>query len=55
MRPSGLHHIAIICADMERTVRFYERVLGLKLRAIFPMHGIEQAKHCFLEVLRFLG
>ena len=27
---------------MEETVRFYETALGLRLRAIFPMHGIPQ-------------
>ena len=31
--------------DMEETVRFYESVLGLRLRAIFPMHGIPQVMH----------
>ena len=23
--------------------------MGMKLRAIYPMHGIKGAKHCFLE------
>ena len=31
------------------TIEFYERVLGMKLRAIFEMHGVPGAKHCFLE------
>lgn len=38
--PSGMHHVAIICKDMEATVKWYEEALGLKLRAVFPMHGI---------------
>ena len=29
--------------------RQYEQVLGMRLRAIFPMHGVAGAKHCFLE------
>jgi glyoxylase I family protein len=31
MRLMGLHHVTIICADLERTTRFYRDVLGLAL------------------------
>jgi catechol 2,3-dioxygenase-like lactoylglutathione lyase family enzyme len=41
--PSGLHHAAWVCRD------FYERALGMRLRSIFPMHGVSGAKHCFME------
>ncbi len=27
----GIHHITLVCADMERTARFYTEVLGLCL------------------------
>ena len=27
----GLHHITLVCADAQRTVDFYTRVLGLRL------------------------
>lgn len=27
----GLHHITIVCADAQRTIDFYTRVLGLRL------------------------
>eukprot|EP01062_Namystynia_karyoxenos_P024236 TRINITY_DN19426_c0_g1_i1.p2 TRINITY_DN19426_c0_g1~~TRINITY_DN19426_c0_g1_i1.p2 ORF type:complete len:234 (+),score=78.97 TRINITY_DN19426_c0_g1_i1:76-702(+) len=47
--PSGVHHLALFTSDMKRTVEFYERVLGMRLRAIFPMHGVPGCKHCFLE------
>jgi glyoxylase I family protein len=33
MRISGIHHVAIICSDYEKSKRFYTRVLGLKLIA----------------------
>merc|ERR1719453_2019810 len=46
---SGLHHAAWVCADMKATVDFYETALGMRLRGIFPMHGVNGAKHCFLE------
>ncbi len=31
MTVQGLHHITIVCADAQRTVDFYTRVLGLRL------------------------
>jgi catechol 2,3-dioxygenase-like lactoylglutathione lyase family enzyme len=27
----GVHHLALVCSDMARTVAFYERMLGLRL------------------------
>jgi len=47
--PTGFHHIALVCKNMRETIRFYEGAMGMKLRAIYPMHGIRGAKHCFLE------
>lgn len=47
--PSGFHHVVFICKDIGETVRFYEETLGMKLRAIIPMHGVDGAKHCFIE------
>lgn len=46
---SGFHHIALVCKNMKETINFYEGALGMKLRAVYPMHGIRGAKHCFLE------
>jgi glyoxylase I family protein len=46
---SGFHHIALVCKNMPETIKFYECAMGMKLRAIYPMHGIRGAKHCFLE------
>ncbi len=31
MKLAGLHHITLLCRDMERTVDFYTRALGLRL------------------------
>eukprot|EP00658_Telonema_sp_P-2_P023457 TRINITY_DN19400_c0_g1_i9.p1 TRINITY_DN19400_c0_g1~~TRINITY_DN19400_c0_g1_i9.p1 ORF type:complete len:244 (+),score=67.50 TRINITY_DN19400_c0_g1_i9:161-892(+) len=47
--PTGFHHIALVCKNMGQTIKFYEGALGMKLRAVYPMHGIKGAKHCFLE------
>ena len=27
--PSGVHHLALLCSDVERTIRFYQDLLGL--------------------------
>ncbi len=31
MRLSGIHHIAIICSDYDRSKKFYTKVLGLQV------------------------
>jgi glyoxalase family protein len=31
MQLTGLHHVTLICADLERTTAFYRDVLGLAL------------------------
>jgi catechol 2,3-dioxygenase-like lactoylglutathione lyase family enzyme len=39
IRYGGLHHLALVCSDMERTVDFYTRVLGMKLKKGFDLEG----------------
>ena len=31
----GVHHVALICSDVERTVRFYDGLLGFPLIEMF--------------------
>lgn len=31
MQLTGLHHLTLICSDMERTIRFYRDLLGLAI------------------------
>ena len=50
MTLSGVHHVAFISNDMKAQIEFYTEVCGMKLVAIFPMHGVEGATHCFIEV-----
>ena len=45
---NGLHHLALVCKDMERTVDFYTRVLGLKLKKGFDLPGYGQ--HFFFDM-----
>jgi catechol 2,3-dioxygenase-like lactoylglutathione lyase family enzyme len=45
----GLHHLALVCRDMERTVDFYTNVLGMKLKKGFDLdRGIGQ--HFFFDM-----
>lgn len=45
----GLHHLALVCRDMERTVDFYTNVLGMKLKKGFDLdHGFGQ--HFFFDM-----
>jgi catechol 2,3-dioxygenase-like lactoylglutathione lyase family enzyme len=39
IRYGGLHHLALVCSDMQRTVDFYTNVLGMKLKKGFDLEG----------------
>lgn len=47
MKLSGIHHITLICSDMERTVKFYTEVLGLKLVKRTVNFDDPSAKHFY--------
>jgi catechol 2,3-dioxygenase-like lactoylglutathione lyase family enzyme len=49
IRLGGLHHLALVCRDMEKTVDFYTNVLGMELRKGFDLdHGFGQ--HFFFDM-----
>ena len=33
----GINHVALVCSDMERTVDFYSRVLGMEVNVNGPL------------------
>ena len=39
MKTTGIHHVAIICSNYERSKKFYTEVLGLKVGAKVPAQG----------------
>ncbi|MBI3287807.1 MAG: VOC family protein [Chloroflexi bacterium] len=47
MKLSGIHHITLICSDMERTVKFYTEVLGLVLVKRTVNFDDPSAKHFY--------
>jgi catechol 2,3-dioxygenase-like lactoylglutathione lyase family enzyme len=49
-QPNGIHHIAIMSADMKEQLTFFTQVLGFPLVALFEMHGVPGGKHAFLQM-----
>ena len=39
---NGLHHLALVCKDMQRTVDFYTNKVGLELKKGFDLPGYGQ-------------
>jgi len=46
----GLHHVALLCADVERTVRFYQGVLEFPLTEIFENRDYKGSNHFFFDI-----
>jgi len=46
----GLHHFAVVCSDVERTVRFYQGVLGFPLTEIFENRDYPGSNHFFFDI-----
>ena len=46
----GFHHVALLCADVERTVRFYQDLLEFPLTEIFENRDYKGSNHFFFDV-----
>lgn len=46
----GLHHFAIVCRDVEETVRFYQGLLGFPLTDIFENRDYRGSNHFFFDI-----
>ncbi|NUR09110.1 MAG: VOC family protein [Nocardioidaceae bacterium] len=46
----GLHHTALICSDVETTVRFYQGVLEFPLTEIFENRDYPGSNHFFFDI-----
>ncbi|NIK59311.1 VOC family protein [Kribbella shirazensis] len=46
----GLHHTALLCSDVERTVRFYQDVLGFPLTEMVGNRDYEGSTHFFFDI-----
>ena len=46
----GLHHCALLCSDVERTVQFYQGVLEFPLTEIFENRDYKGSNHFFFDI-----
>lgn len=49
-QPNGIHHIAIMSANMKEQLTFFTQVMGFPLVGLFDMHGVPGGKHAFLKM-----
>ncbi|MCY3960215.1 MAG: VOC family protein [bacterium] len=50
LHPRGVNHLALSTTDMKQQLQFWCDVLGLPLKALYWMHGVEGAYHGFVEM-----
>jgi catechol 2,3-dioxygenase-like lactoylglutathione lyase family enzyme len=46
----GLHHVALLCADVERTVKFYHELLEFPLTEIIENRDYRGSNHFFFDI-----
>lgn len=46
----GVHHLALICRDVEDTIRFYQDLLGFPLTELFENRDYAGSTHFFFDV-----
>jgi len=47
---NGIHHLAIMTADVKRQIAFFSEVLGMRLTALYWMHNVDGYFHAFMEL-----
>lgn len=46
----GVHHVAVLCADVERTIGFYQGLLGFPLVELFENRDYAGSTHFFFDI-----
>jgi catechol 2,3-dioxygenase-like lactoylglutathione lyase family enzyme len=46
----GVHHLALICSDVEQTIRFYQGLLGFPLVELFENRDYKGSTHLFFDL-----
>ncbi len=46
----GVDHLALICTDLEATVRFYTEILGMRLTKVMQNRDEPTSTHIFLDM-----
>lgn len=47
---NGVHHLALMTADVKQQIEFFSDVLGMELKALYWMHGVEGYFHAFMQL-----
>ncbi len=47
---NGVDHLALICSDLDATIRFYTEVLNMRLTAVIPNRDEPTSTHIFLDM-----
>jgi catechol 2,3-dioxygenase-like lactoylglutathione lyase family enzyme len=46
----GVHHQALLCSDVETTIRFYDGILGFPLTELFENRDAAGSTHFFFDI-----
>jgi catechol 2,3-dioxygenase-like lactoylglutathione lyase family enzyme len=46
----GVHHVALLSSDVERTIRFYAQTLGFPLTELFENRDYQGSTHFFFDI-----
>jgi glyoxylase I family protein len=46
----GVHHMALICSDVERTIQFYQGILGFPLIELMENRDYKGSSHLFFDI-----
>ena len=46
----GVHHLALLCSDVEQTIDFYQGVLEFPLTELFENRDYEGSTHFFFDI-----
>jgi catechol 2,3-dioxygenase-like lactoylglutathione lyase family enzyme len=46
----GVHHVALLCSDVEQTVRFYQDLLEFPLTDMFENRDYQGSTHFFFDI-----
>ncbi len=46
----GVHHVALLCTDVEQTIAFYQGILGFPLTELFENRDYEGSTHFFFDI-----
>jgi len=47
---AGVHHAALVCRDVEETIRFYQQTLGFPLVELVENRDYEGSSHFFFDI-----